>query len=128
MENHIEKEDIYIAIAKSAIRKMQFLFSEDNNNTYFHNGREYHEYDVPVFIVLSGFAHEKSQVEIYHNCVMQMLSRRFSPDPEKLNQIVEIVRNNCQEEIHIVREIDRRFSTGESSISIYKDIMDSLKQ
>lgn len=127
MENHIEKEDIYIAIAKSAIRKMQFLFS-DNNNTYFHNGREYHEYDVPVFIALSGFANEKSQVEIYHNCVMQMLSRRFSPDPEKLNQIVEIVRNNCQEEIHIVRETDKRFSTGESSISIYKDIMDSLNQ
>jgi hypothetical protein len=57
-----------------------------------------------------------------------MLSRQFSPDPEKLNHIVEIVRKYCQEEINLVRETDRRFSTGEASISIYNDIIDSLKQ
>lgn len=128
MGKDIVKEDIYIAIVKSAITKMPFLNSEDNDNTYFHNGREYHEYEVPVFIVLSGLAHERSLVEIYNKCVMQMLSRRFSPDPEIINHIVEIVRKECQDEINLVKETDRRFSIGESSISIYNDILDSLKQ
>lgn len=122
------KEDIYIAIVKSAITKMPFLYSEDNDNTYLHNGREYREYEVPVFIILSGFAHERSLIETYNKCVMQMLSRQFSPDPEKLNHIVEIVKKDCQEEINLVRETDRRFSSGESPILIYNDIIDSLEQ
>lgn len=130
MEKYIEKEDIYLVIAKSAMSKIQPLFSEDcdNNNTYIHNGREYREYDVPVFIVLSGLAHGYSLVDIFRQCVMQMQFRGFSPNPEKLNQIVDIVRKECQAEIDLVRETDKRSLSGESPVSIFNDIIDSLNQ
>lgn len=123
---YIEKEDIYIAIAKSAMTKMKFLFSEDNDNTYVHNGREYREYDVPVFIVLSGFAYGKSLVNIYHQCVMQMISRGYSPDSEKLNRIVAIVGKDCKDEINILKETDRRLISHESPNSIFNDIVELL--
>ena len=120
----IEKEDIYIAITKTAMNKIHFIFSEemDEKITYISNGREYGEYDVPLWIVLSGLAGGYSVIEILNKCVMQMISHGLNPDPNILNLIVDNIYDLCQDEISLVREVDRRLDAGESSTSIYYDV------
>jgi hypothetical protein len=123
---NIEKEDINIAITKSAMNKMKFIFPENESVKYTSVGREYGGYDVPVYIVLHDFAYGKSLIETYAKCVNQMQSHGLSPDANILNLIVRNVKDFCQDEISLVREVDRRISTGEEPETVYGDIINLL--
>ena len=45
-------EDVYILITEHAMAKMPFLENDDIYTA--ENGKEYHKWDVPVFIMLNG--------------------------------------------------------------------------
>lgn len=121
---NIEIEDIFIAITESAKSKIKFIFSEDEEEiTYISGGREYGEYDVPIWITLSGLSAKKSLIEIYHHCVFQMMSHGLSPDAEKLNQIVQNVIDLSQDEIVLADNANQRINDGESPARIYEDLI-----
>ena len=123
---NIEKEDINIAITKSAMNKIKTIFPADENIKYISLGHEYGEYDVPVYIALHDFAFGKSLIETYAKCVNQMMSHGLSPDANMLNLIVQYVKDFCQDEISLVREVERRISSGEDLETIYEDIIKKL--
>ena len=132
----ISKEDVYMLIASRAIKKMGFLFSDeeseeldtDDYDTYIgHGGKEYGKWDVPVFIALNGVARGYDSVRIYHSCLMQMRSHGFSPDPEKLNKIYSTVVQKCSEEAEAILTTDDRFDAGDDPVEIFNDIKTSLQ-
>lgn len=121
------KDDIYIIITASAKSKMPFLFiDEDENETYYNEGRKYQKWDVPIFLSLYGTAHNWPSYLIYGECIKQMTSHKFSPDAAKLNKILETVQKGCQKEIDAIIETERRYSAHEDPLQILKDIKSYL--
>ncbi len=131
----ISREDVYILIADSAMRKMRFLFPNADSEEYDpvadytytdDSGREYKRWDVPVFIILSGIADIRPEEDIFDRCRRQMAVHDYVPEEETLRRIYDTAENECLDEINAIIETDRLFEADEDPIEILGTIKNML--
>ncbi len=131
----ISREDVYILIADSAMRKMGFLFPNADSEEYDpvadytytdDSGREYRRWDVPVFIILSGIAAFFPREVIFDRCRSQMAVHDYVPEEETLRRIYDTAEKECMDEVNAIIETDRLFDADENPIEILGIIKNML--